>query len=97
MLGKQACLSTLEGHWGSFYTRDDFVDIQSAGLNSVRIPVGYWAVDVLQYEPYVSGQVSVVSNNMAGVAIIGGGADGVYSTRISFKRSTGRRSWASRS
>jgi glucan 1,3-beta-glucosidase len=32
------------------------VDIKSAGLNAVRIPVGYWAVDVRDYEPYVSGQ-----------------------------------------
>lgn len=28
----------------------------SAGLNAVRIPVGYWAVDVREDEPYVSGQ-----------------------------------------
>ena len=27
-----------------------------AGLNAVRIPLGYWAVDVNDYEPYVSGQ-----------------------------------------
>nr|POE56713.1 putative glucan 1,3-beta-glucosidase a [Quercus suber] len=40
----------------SFYTREDFVDIANAGLNTVRIPIGYWAVDLLDYEPYVSGQ-----------------------------------------
>lgn len=28
----------------------------AAGLNAVRIPFGYWAVDVNDYEPYVSGQ-----------------------------------------
>lgn len=27
-----------------------------AGLNAVRIPIGYWAVDVRDDEPYVSGQ-----------------------------------------
>jgi aryl-phospho-beta-D-glucosidase BglC (GH1 family) len=43
----------------SFFTFDDFVDIRNAGLNSVRIPIGYWAVDVQDTEPYVSGQVSV--------------------------------------
>nr|XP_019008690.1 uncharacterized protein I206_06372 [Kwoniella pini CBS 10737]OCF47471.1 hypothetical protein I206_06372 [Kwoniella pini CBS 10737] len=55
-LGKKKCLSSLESHWKSFFTRDDFEDIKAAGLNSVRIPIGYWAVDVLETEPYVSGQ-----------------------------------------
>lgn len=55
-LGKDQCLSTLNSHWSTFYTRDDFVEIQQAGLTAVRIPLGYWAVDLLDYEPYVSGQ-----------------------------------------
>lgn len=41
----------------TFYTRDDLVDISKAGLNTLRIPLGYWAVDLQDYEPYVSGQV----------------------------------------
>jgi aryl-phospho-beta-D-glucosidase BglC (GH1 family) len=45
-------------HTRTFYTRNDFVAIQKAGLNSLRIPIGYWAVDLANYEPYVSGQVS---------------------------------------
>jgi glucan 1,3-beta-glucosidase len=40
----------------SFITRDDFEDMKSAGLNAIRIPIGYWAVDVLLDEPYVTGQ-----------------------------------------
>ncbi|CAD6566252.1 MAG: exo-1,3-beta-glucanase [Tremellales sp. Tagirdzhanova-0007] len=55
-LGKGDCLSTLKAHWDSFYTRDDFLAIKAAGLNALRIPIGYWAVDLLDYEPYVSGQ-----------------------------------------
>ncbi|WWD07884.1 hypothetical protein V865_005991 [Kwoniella europaea PYCC6329] len=55
-LGKKKCLSRLEDHWKSFFTRDDFEEIKAAGLNSVRIPIGYWAVDVRDDEPYVSGQ-----------------------------------------
>lgn len=55
-LGKSKCLETLQNHWSTFYTRDDFVQMKAAGLNSVRIPLGYWAVDLLDYEPYVSGQ-----------------------------------------
>lgn len=42
----------------SFFTLDDFQEMKSVGLNSVRIPVGYWAVDVQDWEPYVNGQVS---------------------------------------
>lgn len=30
--------------------------MSAAGLNAVRIPLGYWAVDVNDYEPYVGGQ-----------------------------------------
>ncbi|TKA47647.1 hypothetical protein B0A54_02021 [Friedmanniomyces endolithicus] len=55
-LGKEKCLSTLNDHWNSFYTRSDLADMRTAGLNAVRIPLGYWAVDVQDYEPYVSGQ-----------------------------------------
>nr|OQO17181.1 hypothetical protein B0A51_16456 [Rachicladosporium sp. CCFEE 5018] len=60
-LGKQKCLSTLQNHWSTFYTRDDIKQIQAAGLNSIRIPLGYWAVDLLDFEPYVSGQYQYLS------------------------------------
>lgn len=40
----------------TFYTHDDFLQIKAAGLTAVRIPLGYWAVDLLDFEPYVSGQ-----------------------------------------
>ena len=56
MLGKDRCSSHLDDHWSSFFSRDDFEDMVAAGLNTVRIPLGYWAVDVNDYEPYVSGQ-----------------------------------------
>jgi aryl-phospho-beta-D-glucosidase BglC (GH1 family) len=40
----------------TFYVREDLVDIAQAGLNTIRIPIGYWAVDLADYEPYVNGQ-----------------------------------------
>ncbi|KAK5120193.1 hypothetical protein LTR85_006399 [Meristemomyces frigidus] len=55
-LGKNKCSQKLKTHWKSFFTRNDFVDIQAAGLNAVRIPLGYWAVDRRVWEPYVNGQ-----------------------------------------
>ncbi|PWN47653.1 glycoside hydrolase [Violaceomyces palustris] len=45
--------SRLESHWASFITEDDFRQIASAGLNHVRIPIGYWAFDTSNGEPYV--------------------------------------------
>ncbi|KAM0722344.1 hypothetical protein Q7P37_001785 [Cladosporium fusiforme] len=55
-LGKDRCRTSLESHWSDFLTRDDFEDMASAGLNAVRIPIGYWAIDVRDDEPYVDGQ-----------------------------------------
>ena len=40
----------------SFIARNDFEGMKSAGLNAIRIPIGYWAVDVRSDEPYVTGQ-----------------------------------------
>lgn len=51
---------TLSQHWNSFITADDFHQISAAGLNHVRIPIGYWAVVPQPGEPYVQGQLDVL-------------------------------------
>ncbi|CAL5867609.1 uncharacterized protein PFLUO_LOCUS1828 [Penicillium psychrofluorescens] len=56
-LGLDACYATLEQHWSSFITADDFAQIAAAGMNHVRIPVGYWAVGIMEGDPYVNGQL----------------------------------------
>jgi glucan 1,3-beta-glucosidase len=33
---------TLERHWDTFITRSDFQYLASIGINTVRLPVGYW-------------------------------------------------------
>ncbi|SPO19882.1 probable EXG1 - exo-beta-1,3-glucanase (I/II), major isoform [Ustilago trichophora] len=43
----------LQRHWSTFYTEADFAAIAAAGLNHVRIPIGYWAFDNSAGEPYV--------------------------------------------
>ncbi|KAJ1030870.1 hypothetical protein NDA18_002099 [Ustilago nuda] len=43
----------LAQHWSTFYTEADFAAIAGAGLNHVRIPIGYWAFDTSAGEPYV--------------------------------------------
>ncbi|KAH7930932.1 glycoside hydrolase family 5 protein [Leucogyrophana mollusca] len=50
-------LNALQNHWNTWITEDDFADIASAGLNHVRLPIGYWAFDVGPGEPYIKGQL----------------------------------------
>lgn len=45
--------SRLAQHWSTFYTETDFANIANAGLNHVRIPIGYWAFDTSAGEPYI--------------------------------------------
>lgn len=54
-LGQEVAASRLEAHWSSFYTETDFKDIAALGFNLVRIPIGYWAFQTLDNDPYVSG------------------------------------------
>lgn len=54
-LGKDAALSLLSAHWASWITAGDLSNIAAAGLNHVRIPIGYWSVAPLDGDPYVQG------------------------------------------
>jgi len=54
-LGADAAKSRLQQHWNSWITQDDFNQMAKAGLNHVRIPIGYWSVMPRQGDPYVSG------------------------------------------
>ena len=45
----------MEKHWSSWITEEDFGQIASAGLNFVRIPIGYWSVIPMPGDPYVAG------------------------------------------
>ena len=55
ILGKDEASRRLEQHWSSFYSEQDFVLMKQYGLNTVRIPVGYWSVAPLEGDPYVQG------------------------------------------
>lgn len=48
-----ACQSTLEAHYSSFVTEDTFAEIADAGLDHIRIPFSYWAVQTYDDDPYV--------------------------------------------
>lgn len=48
-LGQDAANSAFQNHWGSWITQDDFKQMQSYGLNAVRIPLGYWLDEDIVY------------------------------------------------
>lgn len=59
-LGKDEALRRLSQHWRTWITQDDFRQIAQAGLNHVRIPIGYWAVAPVAGDPYVQGQLPIL-------------------------------------
>lgn len=40
----------------------DFNAIAAAGMNHVRIPIGYWSVAPIAGDPYVQGAYAVLGN-----------------------------------
>ena len=38
-----------QNHWNSWITQDDIRQIASLGLNTIRIPVGYWMREDIVY------------------------------------------------
>lgn len=54
-LGKDKALPLLKAHWDSWVTEADLDLMQSAGFNTIRIPVGYWAfIPAASGEPYLA-------------------------------------------
>jgi glucan 1,3-beta-glucosidase len=45
----------MEEHYATFITEQDFADIAAAGLNFVRIPIGFWAIETINDEPFLVG------------------------------------------
>ncbi|TFK47802.1 glycoside hydrolase family 5 protein [Heliocybe sulcata] len=63
LIDRDVALQMLQNHWDTWITEQDFADIASAGLNHVRIPVGYWSVPITSadtnyttsVDPYIPG------------------------------------------
>ncbi len=70
-LGRDEALSRLTRHWNTWITQDDFRQIAAAGLNHVRIPIGYWAVAPLPGDPYVQGQLSYMDQAIGWARSVG--------------------------
>ncbi|KAJ2748534.1 hypothetical protein GGI19_006075 [Coemansia pectinata] len=59
-LGKVEAKRQLEEHWDTFVTRDHLEAMAESGINWIRIPIGYWAFNLTDDEPYVDGQVPYI-------------------------------------
>ena len=47
--------ATMTNHYATFITEEDFANIAGAGLNWIRLPVPYWAIETAAGEPYLEG------------------------------------------
>lgn len=47
--------SVMRQHYETFITEQDFAQIVQAGFNYVRIPIGFWAVETVEGEPFLQG------------------------------------------
>ncbi|KZT18590.1 glycoside hydrolase family 5 protein [Neolentinus lepideus HHB14362 ss-1] len=47
-------LQQLEDHYNTFITEQDFAEIAGAGLNWIRLPIPFWAIDVWDDEPFLA-------------------------------------------
>ncbi|KAK9470621.1 glycoside hydrolase superfamily [Dipodascopsis tothii] len=54
-VGKDECSSLLQTHWETWFTEDTVQALAGYGINTLRIPIGYWAIDNNSSEPYVAG------------------------------------------
>ncbi|KAG4078349.1 hypothetical protein HA402_013059 [Bradysia odoriphaga] len=54
-LGYAAAEQRLKTHWATWITEAHFEFWASTGLNHVRVPIGYWALDIQSPEPWVNG------------------------------------------
>ncbi|OAL39838.1 hypothetical protein AYO20_00750 [Fonsecaea nubica] len=45
----------LRNHWDSWASLSDFQKIAANGFNTVRIPIGYWAFQKYEGDPYIQG------------------------------------------
>lgn len=73
--------AALRRHWDSFITEGDFGAIRGAGLNHVRIPIGYWAFQpdapfITGALPYLDRAVGWARNNGLKVIVDLHGAPG---------------------
>ncbi|TFK50792.1 glycoside hydrolase family 5 protein [Heliocybe sulcata] len=53
--GEGGGIGQIEDHYNTFITEEDFAQIAGAGLNWVRVPIPYWAIETWEGEPFLEG------------------------------------------
>ncbi|GAA6014029.1 hypothetical protein JCM11491_003493 [Sporobolomyces phaffii] len=76
-LGIDALQAKYEKHWDTFYSQSDFYEMKKLGLNTVRIPLGFWTVEstIADDEPFARGSMHWVRRaarwaKQAGLSVI---------------------------
>ena len=59
-LGKERSREVLEPHWKNFIQKSDFEQMASWGINTIRLPVGYYTFLLRDDDPYIDGQLPYV-------------------------------------
>ncbi|ESK94242.1 glycoside hydrolase family 5 protein [Moniliophthora roreri MCA 2997] len=49
---KTGSFDDIEDHYKTFITEQDFVEMAGAGINYIRLPLPYWAIEVRENEPF---------------------------------------------
>ncbi|KAJ1824502.1 hypothetical protein LPJ60_000714 [Coemansia sp. RSA 2675] len=57
VLGKPECMRRLNNHWATWVQESDISTLASLNINTLRIPIGYWALAPDLSEPYIQGQI----------------------------------------
>ena len=70
-LGREKATSVLNNHYATFITYDDFLAIKAAGMNFVRMGIGYWAITPLPGDPYVQGALAYVDKAVSWAREVG--------------------------
>lgn len=52
--GRAELESRLKKHWATWIVELDFAKMQEAGLNTVRLVIGHWAMNASSSEPYLA-------------------------------------------
>lgn len=47
-------LNQIEDHYNTFITEQDIAEIAGAGLNWIRLPIPFWAIETWQGEPFLA-------------------------------------------
>ncbi len=63
-LGQEEAKTRLTKHWNSWITEGDFYKIKGYGFNTVRLPIGYWAFELVDDDPFVQGAAEYLDKSL---------------------------------